>query len=362
MQYKDLPAIYLLRLMATHGIDASQAKNVLTWLLKASITEPFRLIEMGMYDRKIKSHHVYQDPIFILGYYRSGTTYLQRLFAHDDRLGYQTVFETAFPELMLSMEKFLLPLLQGVAKVFQPKNKFQRVPLNWNQPGEEDVAFVSLGWPETVNWGHFFPSAFEQYVSEYTAMDLMEAPADRWKKKHNYWVKKLSLKKGRQLVLKNPPNSARIPLLLDLYPDARFVFIHRDPFDVYASNLYLWKLIAESYSFQKLTKERIASLILWSYKQMMQTYLQTRDQIPAGNLVEISFESLVKDPIAGLQEIYDALNLPDFEPVEQCFAQSQLLATPYHQTRHRLSDEEIKAVETQWEPIYSRLRVSAFKS
>ncbi len=359
MKYTDIPSIRLLKRLHAHRMDASQGRNVLSWLLKTVVLEPFGLIEMGIYNRKIKAHTLPADPVFILGFYRSGTTYLQRLFAHDPQFGYQTVFDTAFPNVMLSLEQFLLPVLKKGTELMKPANRFQRVILSWDQPGEEDVAMVSLGMSETVNWGHFFPSVFEHYFTRYGLMNPPEEVLDKWKASYRYWVQKLSFKTRRQLVLKNPPNTARIPELLSLFPDARFVFIHRDPFAVYASNLYLWKIIEESYAFQRISDDRAAWLTLWAGQKTMARYLETRHQIPAGHLVEIAYEQLLEDPVERLGEVYAALGLSGFEQARQHLQKSPLLSKSYRQTEYMLSDREKEAVQSAWGELYGQIQTGA---
>ena len=48
-------------------------------------------------------------------------------------------------------------------------------------------------------------------------------------------MRKLTFKYGRPLVLKSPPHTARIRLLLEMFPEARFVHIHRHPYQVFRS-------------------------------------------------------------------------------------------------------------------------------
>ena len=37
------------------------------------------------------------DPLFILGHWRSGTTFLHNIFAQDKHFGYTTTYQTVFP-------------------------------------------------------------------------------------------------------------------------------------------------------------------------------------------------------------------------------------------------------------------------
>ena len=72
------PLIQMIRVQLKHGIlRPTRWHLILIWLVKLIVIEPFRIIEacvmVVLPDRKVR-------PIFILGFYRSGTTYLQELF------------------------------------------------------------------------------------------------------------------------------------------------------------------------------------------------------------------------------------------------------------------------------------------
>ena len=65
----------------------------------------------------------------------------------------------------------------------------------------------------------------------------------RWGDALTMFLKKLTLRHGRPLVLKSPPHTARIRLLLGLFPDARFVHIHRDPYEVFRSTRHMIRAV-----------------------------------------------------------------------------------------------------------------------
>src|SRR6185369_15779688 len=102
---------------------------------------------------------------------------------------------------------------------------------------------------------------------------------------------------GRQLILKSPPNTARIRLLLELFPDARFIFIHRNPFDVYASSELFWKVVLNNYALGKNKSHTIRELIELQYEKMMESYLSQKQLIPEGRIIEITYDSLIKEPM-----------------------------------------------------------------
>src|SRR6478735_5335504 len=106
------PLVHFVALVARNkGIPLKKVTHAIPWIIKITILEPFRWIELLMHERKIIKHHLNEDPVFIIGHYRSGTTYLQRLFMQCDGLGYMSIFQSALPEIMLLFEKWFTPVL-----------------------------------------------------------------------------------------------------------------------------------------------------------------------------------------------------------------------------------------------------------
>ncbi|MHA1758336.1 MAG: sulfotransferase, partial [Promethearchaeota archaeon] len=65
---------------------------------------------------------------------------------------------------------------------------------------------------------------------------------ERWQKIYQYLLKKASyFMGGRQLILKNPVNTARVKLLLDMFLEAKFIHIYRNPYVVFASTLNFYE-------------------------------------------------------------------------------------------------------------------------
>ena len=62
----------------------------------------------------------------------------------------------------------------------------------------------------------------------------------RWIDCFLFVCRKLSLRcGGKRLLLKSPVHTARVKLLLELFPDAQFVYVHRHPEEVYQSACHM---------------------------------------------------------------------------------------------------------------------------
>ena len=149
-------------------------------------------------------------------------------------------------------------------------------------------------------------------------------------------------------MLKNPVNTARIRLLLELFPDAKFVHAVRCPYDVFASTVHLHSRILPLTTLQRIPLKPATPIILSIYEDMMRRFLEDRDCIPPGNLVEVRFEDLERDPLGELRRVYDTLGLPGFaeaEPAMRAYVDSQ---RAYQKNRLELSDQDRRDVSERW--------------
>ena len=344
------PIVTFLRILFNNGrISISRLFHLMPWVIKFIFLEPFRIIELLLYNTKLSQYKIKKDPIFILGYYRSGTTYLQRLFIQDKRLGYQSVFHTSLPELMLGFEKIVKPVLSFITRTLKIENRFHKVPFRWDFPGEEDVALIALGIEHSANWGNIFPKHLLDYYEKYVYFNVEERTCLTWKENYLYWIKKLSLKnKGRQLVLKSPPNTARIKFLLELFPNAKFVCIQRNPYDVYASSKIFWDLVIKLYALQTISESEVRNVIVESFAGIMDRYEVNKHLIPKGNLVEVSYEDLSAHPFKVFKNIYNTLKIGDFNLCKKEVEVFIETFKNYKSSRYTISEKDKLLLEEKW--------------
>lgn len=351
-----IPSFSLLRIIYNNGgLSTKGFLHALPLFAKATVTEPFRWIELALHNRKIKTHQLQHEPIFILGYYRSGTTYLQQLFMQDERFGYTSLFQTLFPELMLSYEKSITPVLEKLAKKFKSQNHFHRTQLAWHSPGEEDIALMCSLNPNTAQWGTLFPENAMEYFQKYTLFEnLSYDEINKWKEQYLYLIKKISIaNKNKQLVLKSPPNTARIQILLEMFPNAKFIYIARCPLDIYSSCKHLGQMIHKHYMLGKYAAATADKIIIETYSQIMERYIADKQLIPEDRLIEICYEDFIKHPIATIENVYQHLNLASFEFCRTAMNKYVQVQKNYQMLRHHLNGDELIEVQEQLSPYIS---------
>ena len=53
-------------------------------------------LQNGRYEKRLASQPLEHDPVFILGHWRSGTTFVHNVFSCDKHFGYNTTYQTVF--------------------------------------------------------------------------------------------------------------------------------------------------------------------------------------------------------------------------------------------------------------------------
>ena len=90
--------------------------------------------------------------------------------------------------------------------------------------------------------------------SRYTTFrDVNKHERDEWKEAFAYYCSKLTYFHKKTLLLKSPPHTGRIELLLEVFPEARFVSIHRNPYEVFASTFHMIKSVEPAWRLQNPT-------------------------------------------------------------------------------------------------------------
>jgi hypothetical protein len=216
-------------------------------------------------------------------------------------------------------------------------------------PQEEEYAVCNLcEYSLYVGW--YFPKRMRELFHKYVLFE--NAPpelVDRWKRVYLGVLRKATLHaKGRPLLLKNPANTARIAQLLEMFPDARFIHIHRDPYAVFRSTQRLHRSVYDMVGLQTVGDAEIEDTVLHFYSELMRRYLDTKDLIPGGNLVEMRFEDLVRRPTEELERVYTALRIPGWEAARPLMEAHMAAQKSYVKNRHAFSPQDMARVRHEW--------------
>src|SRR5688572_19378549 len=83
----------------------------LFYVLIAILALPIRLVEKIVFGKRVSRQPIDPAPVFIIGHWRSGTTFLHQLMITDKRFGYVNFYQALFPGTFLLTEKIFKPVL-----------------------------------------------------------------------------------------------------------------------------------------------------------------------------------------------------------------------------------------------------------
>ncbi len=305
---------------------------------------PFHLYEYLKYSRKIKKMKL-KSPVFVLGHPRSGTTYLNNILSMDPAFSYSSTYDVLTPHVFLTFGKVFKKMLQKSLPSTRPQDN---VKMTVDTPKEEEFAMANMSQTSYIH-GFFFPKRILKVFNE-SVLFSEGNYSGHWKKKYDYFLKKLVFKYGNnQLLLKSPANTARLKEIVELYPDAKFIHIYRNPYDVYRSTERLYEKILPITSFQKADNHKMEDYIIKAYSKMYQKYFHERTSIPVAQLFEVSYEDFVKEPVLTIEKAYNHLGLTSFKEAEVMFLQGVNDVVSYQKNKYTSIPESIKEkINTEW--------------
>jgi len=315
--------------------------------LAGVIGTPLQAYEWIRHGRRRAAQPIDQPPVFIIGHWRSGTTHLHNLLSQDPQFGSLRMFQALAPDFSVSTKGWLPSLFERFVPTRRPMDDME-----WpmDAPQEEEIPLAKVT-PYSWYLQFLFP---RHAVSTFRRSVLFDGAPRRArnevKRKYDQILRTAALHAdGRRLLLKNPVNTARVPLLLELYPDARFVFIHRSPYEVFPSTMNLHRKILGLTALQSVTDDDIESNVLEIYGHVMRQYLVDREQIPAGRLIEVAYADLDDAPEQTVASIYSSLDLDGHEqaaPLIEAYVRSQ---SGYRKNSFgALSDRAVELIEQHW--------------
>jgi hypothetical protein len=225
----------------------------------------------------------------------------------------------------------------------------------WERPQEDEFALANLGIPSPyVAWA--FPNHGPVYDEYLDLTTLSKAERDRWQHSLRLFVQRVATMRNRRVVLKSPTHTARVRTLLEIFPDARFVHIVRDPLALFPSTVRLWNTLSQVQGLQT-----VEGGIPWIERQILDTFVrmyerleQDRELIPTGRLAELRYEELVAAPVEQMQHVYEQLEFDGFDRVRPAIARYAAEHSEYRPAHYSLSPTVAEGVRRHWAPYFER--------
>lgn len=255
-----------------------------------------------------------RPPIYVLGHWRSGTTLLHNMLCSFTEAAYPTTYQTVFPNNLF----FFHGLMKRIMQYYLPEERLvDQARMHVDYPQEEDFALGNSAGFSIYYW-FYFPKDRQWFTDRYFTLssnkNILNKPCDR---AYLRFIKRCLLNTGgRQYIAKNPPNMARLPFLLRLFPESRFVYIERDPYEVMESTFRFFKGFLKTLQMQDIEDDELWDFIYSNYSFMFDKYQENKYLIPKERLKEIRYEQLIKDPERIFRGLHNTL-FPDLHPDER---------------------------------------------
>ncbi len=296
-------------------------------------------------------------PIFIVGHWRSGTTYLHELMATDAAFVTPTYLHTFAVDYSIRIGRFIRRL-----SVFLPaKRPMDDLDAGWDRPQEDEFGILGTGAPSPYEV-MLFPNDRSGALPNLDVEAMPPAEQQAWRDAVVRVMKQVAYAAGeadpgveRMMLLKSPTHTARIGTLKKMFPDARFIHVTRDPFALFASSEHLWRRMFQTQGFQKPIYDGALALPAFINATMHALYRDFDGDVGAladGQFAETRYEDLARDPAGEVSRLRQELGLPEGDSAA---LQRHLADVRGHRrNRFALDDETARTIRKEWRWYFDR--------
>ena len=327
-------------------IDPSYKKKYHLTKLVCRLLSTLSPIQDRKYKKLLADKPLEHDPVFILGHWRSGTTFVHNVFSCDKHFGYNTTYQTVFPHLMMWGQPFFK---KNMSWLMPDKRPTDNMELAVDLPQEEEFALTNM-MPYTYYNFWFFPKAQQEYANKYLLFDdISDEELNTFDEVFKKLIK-ISLwnTKGTQFLSKNPPHTGRVKELVKMFPNAKFIYLMRNPYTVFESTRSFFTNTIQPLKLQDFSNEEIEKNILTTYTNLYHKYEDDKKYIPEGNLMEIKFEDFEADAMAMTEKIYKTLSIPGYEEAKADIEKYVGGKKGYKKNKYQYDERTIQLVQDNW--------------
>jgi omega-hydroxy-beta-dihydromenaquinone-9 sulfotransferase len=317
-------------------------------------------VQRVVYGRSI-ARVTLEPPIFIIGHWRSGTTFLHELLTCDPALTAPTTYECICPG-HFHLSAWLFASFDYLIPSTRPMDDMK---LSWHTPQEDEFALLNMGLPSPYE-ELAFPNHRKRAAPFLRLDEFSPRQRARWRETLIMFLKSVTLHRLKRsngtaprLVLKSPPHTARLAVLSEMFPNAKFIHIVRNPAEVFPSSVRTWASLFEVQGCQTPRAEAlpngaasIEDYVLSTFNELYRDFSQARDALPPDQFCELRYEDLIANPLAQLQRVYDHLQLGPFEEARPHLAAHLAEVRNYQPSRQHVAPDLHGELRRRWAPFF----------
>ena len=290
-------------------------------------------------------------PVFIIGHWRTGTTLLHELLVEDPRHSYPTTYRCMDPNHFLMTEKLFKPYLDWMLPQKRPMDGMET---GWEKPQEDEFALLMLGAPSPYRT-IAVPNEASWDPAELEIDSLPVRLQRRWTNLFLQFLRQCQVAMPGRIVLKSPTHTWRIPLLLKLFPGARFIHMIRDPYDLYPSTVHLWRSLSRAHGLQKPNQSVLEDRVFNVFEHMHTRLEATAHLVPENQWAECRYEDLMAHPLKTIEGLYTKLALGDFGLISSRLSTVLSLRSGYKRNQFQaLKPQLAEEITHRWGTIIDR--------
>jgi len=297
-----------LRVLARRGFRIAPSRLPRAAVITAAslANEVLRGVTRAIWGRGMRKARIEEDPVIVIGHWRSGTTLLHELLACDRRFVAPNTIQCGAPSHFVLSEEFARDWL---GFLLPPERPMDAMPMGFERPQEDEVALCNLGMPSPW-WSIAFPNEPDVDAEWADLEGVSDRDRDRWLTAWTTFLRDVQFEHRGRLLLKNPLHTYRVPIIRSVFPAADFIHIVRDPHDVVPSCIHLHMRLSEAHGLQRPGRDGLEERVLASIERMDARITATWEAIPSAHRFRTRYEDVVADPLAVLRAMYDHFGWP----------------------------------------------------
>ncbi len=252
-----------------------------------------------------------EAPIIVMGMPRTGTTMMSYLLDRDARwrslLNWEAVDSVPPPTTATLRSDPRCVEKQAFLEQIFPLIPFAVPHWEWAD-GPTECIFVQAQDFKALSWE---ARAVSREYAEYLLSCDMSSAYDYQKKV----LRVLQSQAPGRWALKMPSHALHFKWALQAFPDARFIWTHRNPYKALAS---LGTTISAGHmsTLGETDKQHIHDIYPTQISEHVNRPMALRPSLPDDKILDIYCSDMLRDPIATMREVYDWLGLELDDTVE----------------------------------------------